>query len=134
MKKVSYLIFSVLALIMAIGCYSCTNTTNETTDIDNVSVEEQGTLNNVADLNHEEMMFLVEGAVDAWFFQHSNNYASYEPIVRNTKYDTATDSYIHYIRYRVMNLNGGYETIEKNFNVTFTIDKEGIHSYTVNEM
>ena len=52
---------------------------NDSSDIINseVSIPE-----NISDLKPEEMMFLVEGAVDSWFFYHLHDYRSYEGVLK----------------------------------------------------
>lgn len=89
---------------------------------------------NISDLKPEEMMFLVEGAVDSWMFYNLDNYASYEAIIRKTDYDSVRNIHIHHIRYRTMNKEGGYETTEKTFEVTFHIHENGVPDYTVTEI
>lgn len=88
----------------------------------------------ISNLKPEEMMFLVEGAVDSWMFYNLDNFASYEVIMRKTDYDSVRNIHIHHVRYRTMNKEGGYETTEKTFDVTFSIDKKGVLDYTINEI
>ena len=104
---------------------------NDPSDIINseVSIPE-----NISDLKPEEMMFLVEGAVDSWFFYHLHDYRSYEPIIRSTDYNADGDYYIHKCRYRASTLGGGYETEEKTFKVTFDIDSQGMKDFHVEDL
>lgn len=85
----------------------------------------------IADLKSDEMIFLVEGAVDSWFFYHLHDYRSYEPIIRSTEYDEAENCYIHKCRYRASTLGGGYSTEEKIFKVTFDIDSKDLKDFKV---
>ena len=104
---------------------------NDPSDIINseVSIPE-----NISDLKPEEMMFLVEGAVDSWFFYHLHDYRSYEPIIRSTDYNADEDVYIHKCRYRASTLGGGYETEEKTFKVTFNIDSQGMKDFHIEDI
>ena len=104
---------------------------NETSDIINseVSIPE-----NISDLKPEEMMFLVEGAVDSWFFYHLHDYRSYEPIIRSTDYNAEGDYYIHKCRYRASTLGGGYETEDKIFKVYLQIDSTGLKDFHVEDI
>lgn len=88
----------------------------------------------IKDLTPAEMMPLVEGAVDTWFFYHLDNYGSYTPIIRRTDYDSLKNIHIHHIRYRVMNREGGYETSEKAFEVNFIFDEKGTPNFNVIEI
>ena len=88
----------------------------------------------ISDLKPEEMMPLVEGAVDSWMFYNLDNYASYKAIMRKTDYDSARNIHTHHVRYRTMNKEGGYETTEKTFEVTFSLDENGVLDYTINEI
>ena len=89
---------------------------------------------NISDLKSEEMMFLVEGAVDSWFFYHLHDYRSYEPIIRSTDYNADEDVYIHKCRYRASTLEGGYETEEKIFKVSLQVDSTGLKDFNVEDI
>lgn len=89
---------------------------------------------NIQDLKPEEMMFLVEGAVDSWFFYHLHDYRSYEPIIRSTDYNADEDYFIHKCRYRASTLGGGYETEEKIFQVTLQVDSTGLKDFNVEDI
>ena len=104
---------------------------NDPSDIINSEVSIPG---NISDLKPEEMMFLVEGAIDSWMFYNLDNYASYEAIMRKTDYDSVRNIHIHHVRFRTMNKAGGYVTKEKTFEVNFKIDENGVPDYTVLEI
>lgn len=89
---------------------------------------------NISDLKSEEMMFLVEGAVESWFFNHLHDYRSYEPIIRTTDYNSEENYYIHKCRYRASTLGGGYETEEKIFKVTLQVDSTGLKDFNVEDI
>ena len=104
---------------------------NDTSDIINA---EASIPENISDLKPGEMMFLVEGAVDSWFFYHLHDYLSYEPIIRSTNYNADEDVYIHKCRYRASTLEGGYETEEKIFKVTLQVDSSGLKDFNVEDI
>ena len=123
---------SILLIIL-----SCNN--SKTKEIGNndsqiIETEEINSTQRIDELKPDEMMFLVEGAIDTWFFYNLDNYASYTPIIRKTDYDSIRNIHIHHIRYRSMNLDGGYETVEKTFSVTFTFNDKGVPDFTVTEI
>lgn len=99
-----------------------------------IEKEEINSPQRIDELKPHEMMFLVEGAIDTWFFYNLDNYASFKPIIRKTDYDSIRNIHIHHIRYRSMNLDGGYETVEKTFSVTFTFNDKGVSDFTVTEI
>ena len=103
---------------------------NDSSDIINSEIE---TSENISDLKPEEMMFLVEGTVDSWFFYHLHDYRSYEPIIRSTDYNAEEDYYIHKCRYRASTLGGGYETEEKIFKVSLQVDSTGLKDFNVED-
>lgn len=127
----------LLSIIMGVSLSMSSCTGKESTNTQpsiNSSLNNDSLLNNqssIADLNPDEMIFLVEGAVDSWFFYHLHDYRSYEPIIRSTEYDDSERCFIHKCRYRASTLGGGYETEEKIFKVTFDIDPRGIKDFNV---
>ena len=103
-------------------------------DSNNIINSEIAIPENISDLKPEEMMFLVEGAVDSWFFYHLHDYRSYEPIIRSTDYNAEGDYYIHKCRYRASTLGGGYETEEKIFKVSLQVDSIGLKDFNVEDI
>ena len=122
---------------IVISLYSCNGKSKTDTNCKEDSLIENTDLNrqeNISDLKPEEMMFLVEGAVDSWFFYHLHDYRSFEPIIRSTDYKADEDYFIHKCRYRASTLGGGYETEEKIFKVTFDIDSQGMKDFHVEDI
>ena len=125
-----------IGYLLALSSCNGDKSTNEETRQDSIKIEILGSGNseNVSDLKPEEMIFLVEAAVDSWFFYHLHDYRSYEPLIRSTEYNAEEDYYIHKCRYRASTLGGGYETENKIFKVTFQIDPEGMKDYNVEDI
>lgn len=79
----------------------------------------------------EKNYLIVEQAVDAWLFYNLSDYKSYEPIIRSTDYDSNRKIYIHHLRYRSMNPEGGIVTSERDFEVDLTKPGENGNPFQV---
>lgn len=112
-KSLFLLICGALFLNSCSGKSKTPDAINEDTLSDIAEVSSHINTDNLSDLKPEEMMFLVEGAVDSWFFYNLDNYDSYKPILRKTDYDSIRNLHIHHVRYKTMNKEGGFETTEK---------------------
>lgn len=84
--------------------------------------------------NPEENYLLVEQAVDAWLYFHLPDYKSYEPLIRSTEYDSLQNLYIHHLRLRMINPQGGPVTEERTFKVDMTREGERGNPFYVEEM
>lgn len=73
----------------------------------------------------EKNYLFVEQAVDAWLYFHLQDYRNYEPLIRSTEYNSVSNLYIHHLRLRTMNQEGGLETTERTFQVDLT--RQGDH-------
>lgn len=83
----------------------------------------------------EDLRILAEQAVDAWMFYNLQDFRSYEPLIRNTEYLPDSNLYIHTVRYREMNENGGMMTYEKTFKVRLILSSDGrLEDYEVREI
>lgn len=68
----------------------------------------------------EKFFLIVEQAVDAWLYFNISDFKSYEPLIRYTIYDAGRNVYIHHLRYRSINKEGGMDTTEAKFEVDLT--------------
>lgn len=82
----------------------------------------------------EPNVLLVEQAVDAWLFFNLGDFKNYEPITRSTVYDSIAGTYIHHLRYRCMNDNGGLVTYERDFEVDPNRHGENDIPYAINPL
>lgn len=135
MKRLKTIYFIIGILLSLTSCKG-DKTKESVNEIDSSVIinSEVSIPENISDLKPEEMMFLVEGAIDSWFFYHLHDYRSYEPIIRSTDYNAEEDYYIHKCRYRASTLGGGFETEEKIFKVTFDIDSQGMKDFHVEDI
>lgn len=136
-KKRNSLTLPLLIIGISVFVSSCGGKvkTESINDADKIEVDSvPANAESISDLKAEEMIFLVEGAVDTWFFYNLDNYASYEAVMRKTDYDPARNIHIHHVRYRTMNKEGGYETTEKTFEVSFTLNDKGVPDFKVEEV
>ena len=131
--KVTYCILGILLSLTSCKGDKTKESVNENNSSDIIN-SEIAIPENISDLKSEEMMFLVEGAVDSWFFYHLHDYRSYEPIIRSTDYNADGDYYIHKCRYRASTLGGGYETEEKMFKVSLQVDSTGLKDFNVEDI
>ena len=84
--------------------------------------------------NPEDNYILVEQAVDAWLYFNLSDYKSYEPLIRSTDYDSARNLYIHHLRLRTMNKQGGMETYDRLFEIDMTRQGENGNPFHVREI
>lgn len=136
MKKFFNATLISISLILSLSSCKSDKSKAETEGLNSTDIEiyEAAAQENVSDLKPEEMIFLVEGAVDSWFFYNLDNYRSYEAIMRSTDYDSTRNVHIHHVRYRFMNKEGGYETTEKTFEVSFTLNENGTPDFEVKDI
>lgn len=65
----------------------------------------------------EKNYLIVEQAVDAWLYFNISDFKSFEPLIRSTTYDGERNVYLHNLRYRSMNPEGGIVTTEAEYEV-----------------
>lgn len=130
------LLFVIIGFLLSLSSCKGDKTGEGKISPDSINIDDIGSTvkENVSDLKPKEMIFLVEGAVDTWFFYNLDNYASYEAIMRNTEYDSIRNIHIHHVRFRSMNKDGGYETTEKTFEVSFTLNEKDVPEFNVKEI
>ena len=135
MKRLKTIYF-IIGILLSLSSCNVGKTKGDDKECDSINIinSKFDTPENISDLKHEEMIFLVEGAVDSWFFYHLHDYRSYEPIIRSTDYNADGDYYIHKCRYRASTLGGGSETEKKIFKVTFDIDSQGMKDFHVEDI
>ena len=73
----------------------------------------------------EKDWIFVEQAVDAWLYFHLSDFKNYEPLIRSTDYDSNRNIYIHHLRFRTMNEQGGLVSIEQDYEVD--LNRPGNH-------
>lgn len=119
-----YLMFTAVAAVVIIGCVGKKGDSRregETAELSDSTV-----IRTDAEVKGEELTLLAESAVDAWFYEHLNDYGSFKPLRRATEYDAATGLYRHRCLYRASNTEGGLETHEKEFEVELvTVPRPG---------
>ena len=114
-------IFAILALIVS-GCKNTKETASIGRITDDATPQFIDTASDYDSVPKEDLYMLVEGAVDAWFFENMRNFKSYDPVIRKTEYRPETDTYIHNCRFRETNEYGGVKTINKVFEVSLRTD------------
>ena len=136
MMKRLKIIYSLIGILLSFTSCKSDKTREDVNENDSSDIinSEIAIPENISDLKSEEMMFLVERAVDSWFFYHLHDYRSYEPIIRSTDYNADGDYYIHKCRYRASTLEGGYETEEKTFKVSLQVDSTGLKDFNVEDI
>ena len=124
---------------MAIGCERKSYVNQNTID----SIRHQNNHSADADIvpktivpfdSPERNYLLVEQAVDAWLYFNLSDYKSYEPLIRSTDYDSARNLYIHHLRLRTMNKQGGMETYDRLFEIDMTRHGENGNPFHVREI
>ena len=135
MKRLKTIYF-IIGILLSLSSCNVGKTKGEDKEFDSINIinSKFDTPENISDLKPEEMMFLVEGAVDSWFFYHLHDYRSYEPIIRSTHYNADGDFYIHKCRYRASTLEGGYETEEKIFKISLQVDSTGFKDFQIEDI
>ena len=83
--------------------------------------------------NPEKDWIFVQQAVDAWLYFHLSDFKSYEPLRRSTDYDSIRDIYIHHLRYRTMNEQGGVVTVERDYEVDLNRQGDNGNPFLVKE-
>ncbi|MDE6423198.1 MAG: hypothetical protein K2K95_07240 [Muribaculaceae bacterium] len=81
----------------------------------------------------EKDWIFVQQAVDAWLYFHLSDFKSYEPLRRSTDYDSIRDIYIHHLRYRSMNEQGGMITVERDYEVDLNRQGDNGNPFFVKE-
>lgn len=81
----------------------------------------------------EKNWIFVQQAVDAWLYFHLSDFKSYEPLRRSTDYDSIRDIYIHHLRYRSMNEQGGMVTVERDYEVDLNRQGDNGNPFFVKE-
>lgn len=81
----------------------------------------------------EKDWIFVQQAVDAWLYFHLSDFKSYEPLRRSTDYDSIRDIYIHHLRYRTMNEQGGMVTVERDYEVDLNRQGDNGNPFFVKE-
>ena len=95
--KIPKLIYGLIGILLSLSSCKGNSKKNVIEGKDSIEIisTEITIPDNITDLKPEEMIFLIEGAVDSWFFYHLHDYRSYEPIIRSTDYNAGGDYYIH---------------------------------------
>lgn len=84
--------------------------------------------------NPDKDWIFVEQAVDAWLYFNLSDFKSYEPLIRSTEYNKDRDIYIHHLRFRYMNEQGGIVSVEKTFEVDLYREGENGNPFFVKEI
>ena len=134
------LIWTIISIVIFSGCGAPHKKSEAGLSIpdESVPIEETRTEDKVPTTvkptgNPEKDWIFVEQAVDTWPYFHLSDFKTYEPLMRSTDYDSDRDIYIHHLRFRTMNEQGGSVTIEQDYEVDLNRPGDNGNPFLVKE-